>query len=420
MRAIARSLSLVLIFVIPWEGVIRLPGLGTAAKLIGLAAGAFWLVTVVVTGRFRKPRLFHIAVSLFVLWNAISVFWSADADRSVAHMVTLAQLFILVLILWDLYTTRSALLAGLQAYVLGAYVAIGLTVSNYLAGNVFYTYYQRFSPGDTTNPDGFGFIIALGIPVAWYLALSTNTTKTSGLLKLANYAYIPAAFLGLALSGTRTAMIAAVPGMAFGLASLTRLRLASRAAIFVLLALAILILLPRVQTLRSFQRLGTTYAEITEGDLNNRIGIWRESLVSFVEHPLVGVGGGLHRSVTSLGDLAHTSFLSVLVELGLIGFALFGIILTIATIQASDQPKWDKRFWLTILATWAIGASMLTWEHRKTTWLFLSLIVVSAALATHPDEAKRFIQPDKPIHQLLRPATSKQLPAGSREVVSVD
>jgi purine-cytosine permease-like protein len=170
-------LSLVLIFIIPWEGVINLPGLGTAgsstgAKFFGLAVAAFWLATVVVTGQFRRPGPFHIMVWLFVLWNALSAFWSADVNRTVDQVATWAQLLVLVFILWDLYSTRAALLAGLQAFILGEYVAVGSAVANFLSGSVFYTHYQRFSPGDT-NPDGFGFILALGIPVelAWRLAL---------------------------------------------------------------------------------------------------------------------------------------------------------------------------------------------------------------------------------------------------------
>jgi hypothetical protein len=151
---------------------------------------------------------------------------------------------------------------------LGAYIALGSAVSNFIGGSAYYTHYDRFSAGDT-NPDGFGFILALGIPVAWYLANSKSATKWGGLFKLINYAYIPAALLGIALSGTRTAMIAAIPGMAFGLASLTRLKLWAKVAIFLFLVSAGLILQPYVQPLRSFQRLGTTGAEIT-GRSNNR------------------------------------------------------------------------------------------------------------------------------------------------------
>jgi O-antigen ligase len=383
-------LSLVFIFVIPWEGV-ELPGLGAIAKLGGFVVGAFWVATVLLTGRFRKPGPFHIAVFLFVLWNGVTVFWSANPGETVGQVLTWAQLLIFVFILWDLNTTRTTLLAGLQAYVLGAYVALGSALSNYLAGSAFYTNYQRFSPGDT-NPDGFGFILVLGMPVAWYLAASQSAIRTSNLLKLVNYAYIPAALLGIALSGTRTSLIATIPAMAFGLASLTRLRLAARIVVFLLLMSAVLILLPYVQTLESFQRLGTTGTELTEGDLNNRTNNWREGLASFAEHPLLGIGSNMYRSVNSLGKVAHNSYLSVLVELGLIGFALFAMILTIAFIQAWGQPKWDARFWLSLLAVWAIGASTLTWEHRKSTWLFLGLIIVNAALTTHRAEAAAVVQ----------------------------
>ncbi len=388
MRSIAFALSLVFIFLIPWEGMVRFPW-GTVAKILGLAVGAFWLGTIIIQGRLRKLTPYHVIVCLFVLWNAVSVMWSANPNRSVAHLRTWVQTLVLVFIMWDLYTTRATIFAGLQAYILGAYVAVASAVQNYLSGHAYYTNYQRFSPGDT-NPDGFGFILALGIPLAWYLAGSKSTGRLGPLFKFINYAYIPAAFLGLALSGTRTALIASLVGMGFGLISLTRLRLWARIAIFLLLTVVILVLWPYVQTLESFQRLGTTTTELTEGDLNNRTNNWREGLDAFVEHPIIGIGSNMYRSVNSLGKVAHNSFISVLVELGLIGFLLFGIILTIVFTQAWSQPyKWDKSFWLTVFTVWTIGSSTLTWEYRKTTWLFLSFIVASAALARQR-EAKRY------------------------------
>ena len=412
MRAIAFVLSLALIFVIPWEGVIWIPSLGTAAKALGLVVGAFWLATILITGRFRRLGPFHLALAIFVLWNAITVFWSADVNQSVARVATWVQLFLLVLILWDLYTTRAAILAGLQAYVLGAYVAIAGALANYFAGNAYYTTYQRFSPADTTNPDGFGFIVALGIPLAWYLASSKNTARMSHPLRLVNFAYIPVAFLGIALSGTRTALIAAIPAMAFGLASLTRLRPWARIAILLLVSSAILILLPEIRPLKSFQRLGTTYVELTEGDLNNRTNNWREGLATFAQHPVIGVGTSMYRSVNSLGKVAHNSFLSVLVELGLIGFILFGAVLAIAFIRARAQPDWDSRFWLTTLMVWAIGSSTLSWEYRKTTWLFLGLLIASAALNSRRVEVMKRLRPIKPEAQALTHTKPGSLPPG--------
>ncbi len=396
-RKIAFALSLMMVFMMPWEGVIRFAGLGnngpTAVKFLGIGITAFWIITVILTGKFRKPEIFHIVVFLFVLWIAFSVFWSGNASRTVNQLVTWVLLLVFILIVWDLYTTQARIFAGLQAYIFGAYVAVGIAVGNFFSGKAFYTHYQRFSP-DETNPDGFGLILAFGIPIAWYLANSAYKYKFSSVITLINYAYIPIAFVGLALSGTRTAFIAAFPGMIFGIASLSRVQRSTRILIFIFITLAIIAILPYVGTLTSFQRLGTITDEITAGDLTGRLTIWDEGLDSFGDHPLIGVGANMYRSVNSIGKVAHNSFLSVLVELGLIGFLLFGLILIIVFIRAWSLPKWDKRFWLTLLVVWLIGASTLTWEYRKTTWLFMSLVVANAALPIFSPREEKQSEPN--------------------------
>lgn len=409
MRKAAFALSLVFIFIIPWEGVVEIRSLGSAAKLVGLALAGFWLVTVIYTDQFRKPGPFHLLVFLFVLWNAASVFWSADPSQTLVHFTRWVQLLILVLILWDLYTTRAAVLAGLQAFVLGEFVAVTFAIQNFFTGDVYYNTYQRFSAAEQSSPDGFGVMVVFGIPVAWYLASTRSPFRMHHALKLVNYAYIPAAFFGLALSGTRTALIASTVAMAFGIASLTRLRLAARIVVFILLALVILLLLPHVTELKSFQRFGTTATELTEGDLNNRTNNWAEGFEVFTEHPVLGVGAAMYRSVNRLGKLAHNSYLSVLVELGLVGFALFGAILALAVLKALSLPKWDAAFWLTLLLAWAISASTLTYEYRKATWLILGLVVASAAVYRDRHRSTASVQAEETAGQIVGPTDWKQL-----------
>jgi O-antigen ligase len=378
LRTHAFSISLVFIFVIPWEGV-EIPGFGAVARYVGFAAAALWWAHVLQRGQFRLPKAFHVMVFAFVVWNALSVLWSGDPSETLDRAMTWAQLFVFIVMLWDLYTTRRALDAGLQAYILGAYVAIGSALANYLSGSAFYTNYNRFSAGDT-NPDGFGFILAMGMPVAWYLASSKSETRIGRLVRMLNFAYIPAAFLGISLSGTRSALIATLPAMAFGMTSLLRLKVVARIAVFVLLATSLLLVVRQVQDLSSFQRFGTTTSELTEGDLNNRTKNWLEGLRSFTKNPVLGVGSNMYRSVNTLGKVAHNSYISVLVEVGMIGFVLFGAILVIVVLQALRLSGWDRRFWITQLAVWGLGAFTLTWEHRKSTWLFFSLVVAYAAL----------------------------------------
>jgi len=324
-------------------------------------------------------------VLLFVLWNGLSLIWSADPIRTQFQVERWIQLLVLVFLLWDLYTTRSAVLAGLQAFILGEYVALGFALGNFISGSAFYSTYQRFSPAEQSNPDGFGFIMALGIPVAWYLANSTTTGRWNTARQVLNYAFVPAGMFGVVLSGTRTALIASLVGMAYGIASLTRVRLAVRIPAIICMTAVALFMLPQVRSMRSFERLGTTYTELTEGTLNNRLTLWKEGFDAFPHSPLKGIGANMYPTVTTKGQLAHNSFISVLVELGLIGFALFGFILAIAGAKALRQPRWESRFWLTMLAVWGIGASSLTYEYRKPTWLILSLLVASAAVIRRPE-----------------------------------
>jgi exopolysaccharide production protein ExoQ len=387
MRRTVYWLSLAFIFMIPWEGVIRIPGLGTGAKVIGLAAGGCWLALITMTGRVRTPDPFLVLTTVFVVWVGASVWWSTDTLESARHVVTWVQSLALVYVIWDIFRTRPAIHAALQAYVLGVYVAVIGALMNYSASEAFYTNYERYSPGDT-NPDGFGFLIALGIPVAFYLAGRPAAGRLSGLRRLVNYGFIPLAFFGLALSGTRTAAIAAGLGTIFGIASLTRLRPFTRLAVILVLGIALYTLAPVISPLESFQRLGTTGTEVTQGDLNGRILQWSQGLVSFEDHPVLGIGTNRYRSVNTLGKEAHNSYVSVLVELGLVGLALFAAVIGMALARALATHGWDRYFWLTILGVWAIGASTLTWEHRKSTWLFLSLMVAAGAEAQAQAQAQ--------------------------------
>ena len=120
----------------------------------------------------------------------------------------------------------------------------------------------------------------------------------------------------------------------------------------------------------------------------------------------------MYRSINSVGKLAHNSFLSVLVEVGLVGFVLFISILAIAFIQAWIQPKWERRFWFTMLVVWTIGASTLTWEHRKTTWIFLSLLIASAALLSYQDKDVPVVQPNEADTPILLNANRSNLSSG--------
>jgi hypothetical protein len=221
----------------------------------------------------------------------------AEAERPARrHWV---QSLALVLILWDVSGRGLAIHAGLQAYVLGAYVAVGGAIANYFGSNPSTPTTTGSAPARRT-PTGSGSS-SRSDPGRLVPGGYARHARWRRILKPLDFAFIPAAFIGLALAGTRTAAVAGIVGMGFGLASLTRLRPIARIAILGVLTYAFFALLPVVQPLASFQRLGTTANEATEGDLNGRLSQWSQGLDSFHEHPLVGVGANMYRTVNTLG-----------------------------------------------------------------------------------------------------------------------
>jgi O-antigen ligase len=367
---------LFLVFTIPWENAITMGELGTLARTIGILAATFWVFYTLKNKAFRRPHPFHIVAFLFILWNMASFFWTFAADQTEMRIKTYLQLGILIWILWDLYSTPTALRGAIEAYILGAYVTILDTIVNYLRGQGISTYQAERYAGAGINAVDLALILALGMPVAWHLATSPENGPKGIILRFINYAYLPASIFAILLTGSRTALFLVLPLVLFVIGTAKRLKPFSRiVTISILLAglLALLVHIPQA----TLGRLGTAYDSIAAGDLGGRVTLWKGSIAIFSEHPLCGVGSGALDLPTLLGTFAHNTFLSVLAELGLIGFTLFASMLAIVTYQALSQMKCFSALWLAVLVTWGIGAFTLTWEFRKATWLFFSLIIIN-------------------------------------------
>lgn len=381
MRKVAFLLSLALIFCIPWENAISVAGLGTMTRMIGMATSTIWLGSILVTGKLRKPHLFHWLVFLVILWNVMSFFWSVDMDETQMRVITYIQLGLLSWILWDLYTTQQALRFALQAYILGAYIAIGGTFSNFFTGQVISVYSgSRFS-GVGMDANDLALILILGLPVAWYLINIRNEGFKVSIPWLVNFTYMPLACFAILLTASRTAIFAVVPAIVYILVTTFQLKLRTRIfflVIFIVTFVTLQIYIPQT----NIARLSSVPTSIALGDFGGRVALWRASIKLFFEHPVLGIGSGALNSPIQLGAYAHNTFLSVLAELGLIGIILFAALLSITLHEAIKQPISLSVLWIVVLSVWVIGVFTLTWEFRKPTWLFLNLVIVSASLST--------------------------------------
>jgi len=198
MRKLAFLILLAFIFVIPTEKILLFSGIGSIGKVLGMLAMATWGASALLRGEIRRLNLFHVVVVLFVLWNAASMFWSVDGAATFGRIITWFQLALLVVMIWDLFSTHDSIKLGLQAYVLGGLFAAAGTIYNYVSSVEFV--YGRYSSAGQHAVD-LGLLLALGIPIAWYLSIQEyNNSALRRLLKLLNLLSLPLACIGIALT----------------------------------------------------------------------------------------------------------------------------------------------------------------------------------------------------------------------------
>jgi O-antigen ligase len=390
MRKITYFLSLVLMFALPWEDSISIPGLGSLARLMGFVVAGFWLGTILLEGKFRKPNLFHALVLMFFLWNFLSVFWSLDVEGTFQRIKTYSQIFLLMLIYWEVFQKPEELMAGSQAYILGAYILVGSTIYNYLAGNIAVQYEGRYSAtGVNANDVALILILGLpiGVPVTLELLFVAGRNIKGILLQVINFLYIPLSIFSIVLTGSRTSLIAVIPFVILMIGT-QRIKVERKILIFVILLVSLLALLPFApQTV--IDRLGTIGSSISEADLGGRVNLWREGITLLAKHPVLGIGGGAIDH--TIGAAVHNTFISVATETGFIGFVLFLSILGLIVYKVARLPKRTSGLWLAVFMTWMIGVLTLSWEFRKFTWIILSLVIIESSLGEQVGEQERNI-----------------------------
>jgi O-antigen ligase len=318
-----------------------------------------------------------VLVLLFFLWNFVTMFWSFDLESTIPRLQTYSQIFLLMLIYWDLFQKPEDLVSALQAYVLGAYVLIGSTIYNYATGNIAVQYEGRFS-ATGVNANDVALLLIIGIPIGLPMAMQLFFVAKKNIggtvLQAINLLYVPLSIFSIVLTGSRTSIIAIIPFSIF-LVGTQRIKVEQKILFSVMLLLCLAVLLPFVPQ-SVISRIGTVGNSISEADLGGRVAMWRSSIVVLAQHPLLGVGSGaIDRTI---GGAVHNTFISVVTETGFIGLGLFLCILGLVVYRMATLPGRISPLWLTIFLTWLIGIVSLSWEFRKLTWIILSFIIIQS------------------------------------------
>jgi O-antigen ligase len=391
-RKVTFFLICVFVFSLPFEVAVSFESLGTISRLIGLGAALLGVLTVIYEGRFRKPGVVLWLSFAFVMLTAISFLWTTDYEATLDRVPTYVQLLGLVWMLWEFARRPIDQKHLLLAYCLGAFVAIAQVIYNFTSGVHFVDAFHFGGGGPRYAVSGFdpndcGVTLALGIPMAWHLFVNS---KGAARLMIV---YVPLACIAILLTASRGALLAASCALLIVPLAVPRGKGIGRAlavsVVCVMAAAAAVTIVPE----STWSRLATTGQEITQGTMDGRKGIWIGALRTFQERPLLGFGAGAFRTAVANTPLPvgqryphntnpHNAFLAVLIEQGLIGFVIFGLLVAICVARLWVMSSGDRNTAAVLMLTWFIGAMSLGWQYRKPTWLLFGLLAAQASTAT--------------------------------------
>jgi O-antigen ligase len=384
------------VLTVPVENQLLIPGIGLIGRLFGIAVAAAWVLHALATGRVRKLERFHAAMLALLLWSFVSLLWSSDQTATIQYVLTMAQLFVLAMVVWDVAVTFDRVSALLQAYVLGAFAGVVQVVSVFLRSGVGGFFRSRATVAGF-NPNDIALIFALALPMALFLASSRATSKP---VRILNYTYVAGACLAIPLTGSRSGVGAGLALLVVGAAravSQRSVKVLGWGLVAVALVIGVLHSLPTF----TLDRLQQGIPLVESGNFSARGAIWAEALHIGWDHPIGGVGAGafalvdpLYRSCdpsgysllqgtkqSCTGAAAHDVFLSEFAELGIVGLLLFGWVLCTVLKAIPGQPGGRSWLWAGCMTVWLVAVLLNPWELNKSAWLLFVLIAASGSLA---------------------------------------
>ena len=366
----ALALFSLFVFAIPWENAVIFPGAFTVSHLLGLVSLPLAVLAILESGQLQSLSLSVVLIGLFMAWGSLSYFWTVDVEATAVLVTSWIQNLGMVCLILELADSRAGQIVMMRAYVLGTLVSAGDTIQTYLRGKE--TLYQRYA-GSGFDPNDLGLLLALSLPLSLYLSV---TERRRALIWVYRIQFV-VTVLAIGLTGSRAALMATFVALLYVPLVLARTTFRKRFALLLVTAIVIGSAVAFVPA-TSWKRWGGTGKELAQGTWGARRIIWSAGLELFHTSPIVGIGAGAFAAGTERilgqGEVAHNTFLSVLVEEGVIGLALLVAVLLSLVLPALRLPRLERDLWLVVMATWAVGVSSLTWENRKPTWLLFGLL----------------------------------------------
>ena len=370
MNSVAYAALWVFVFSMPWENLIVIPGVGAISRLFGMVAFSVALITAVVSARIRRLHALHMLAVLFLFWAAVGLLLFQVDVQVPKKFYTYVQLIMVLWMIWELAPNRQRVLGLLTAYVLGASVAAVNTIMVYRTEAAM----QRRFSAEGSDPNDLAMTLVLALPMAWYLGM----TYRQPILRWICRGYLPIGVLAIVLTGSRGGMVAGLVGLMIVPFTMTRLSPGRLAAAVLILGVSGAVAVAYTPE-TVIQRLASTRGQIEGGTMGGRTTIWMAGARAFIKRPITGYGAGSFapavRPILGYPRVSHNSYLTVLVEQGIVGFLLYVGMFGAVLVAVRRLPVLERRFALVLLATLAVAMLPLSWEDQKAAWFTLAAVL---------------------------------------------
>lgn len=161
-------------------------------------------------------------------------------------------------------------------------------------------------------------------------------------------------------------------------------------------------------------RFKTLPQEVSSGTMTRRTRYWQAAWAQFGESPFWGTGAGsapdLNYRISGRNQVFHNTYLSYLVELGILGFLFFLLALSAAWLGAVLASR--EVGWMVVSITiMTVGIVALSWDARKLMWLIL---ITGAALLWRQNSTDT----SQPESAITKPPNIRKVDNGRRHRIS--
>ena len=285
---------------------------------------------------FFSKYKFHIHPILLISFLSFmpSIIGSVDVIYSMSRYVS----FVLLILSLDIYvrkiTTKEQLKTIIEAFL---WISLLFQVLNsiyiILGMDNSYGRYQGF----TGNPNTLGVLSIFSFLSTKYFLEKYKIYKTRVILYIVQIS----SFYTCIISGSRSATILILAVIIFSVVFVrgqNGIKLNIPGVIYIILpSILVLIfgfyygeydLLEKIPGLGRFINMGVT------GD---RIDLWEQNLYWFMQNPLFGLGYGVTTTIRTEFTGAHNSYITILVETGVVGFCFMIIYLMVFSFKLINQ-----------------------------------------------------------------------------------